>query len=189
MIFFINTKIKLIDKHYYIDYKGTYLMIDKLFIQKPELDIIRNYYFYKHQEMNYKNKFISELFCFNSQHELDLFIFLNNIQSIGINTIENIFKIGADTFMKDIQNLQAFEIKQKYQLKENQILNIYKQFKLINKTNVVDKQKDLIINNLISLGFNKNKVYSIINHDYEIFKNREMDFVIRKFVELLKNES
>ncbi|MDE6473046.1 MAG: hypothetical protein K2K73_01400, partial [Ureaplasma sp.] len=60
MIFFINTKIKLIDNHYYIDYKGTYLMIDKLFIQKPELDVIRNYYFYKHQEMNYKNKFISE---------------------------------------------------------------------------------------------------------------------------------
>lgn len=189
MIFFINTKLKLIDKHYYINFNGVNLMIDKLFINNPNLDLVRNYYFFKHQEINYKNKYISRLYCFNSQLELDFFIFLNDIQSIGINTIENIFKIGIDIFIDDIKNLQPFEIKQKYQLKENQILNIYKQFKLVNKNEIKDKQKDIIINNLVSLGFNKTKVQSIINHKYDLFKNKEMNFVIKKFVEILKNES
>ncbi len=143
-------------------------------------------YVKKYTYINEKQTIEDNLIVFHNFELLRMFTQIISLNGFGLKTTINIFNQGAREFFEMLSNGQYDEIKEKYNLNFKQMASLMKPKE--KTTTKMSKKMQEVSNALENLGYKKTIIKKCLNSNLSLLEETNFSILLKKFVELIKNE-
>lgn len=190
MILNTFTTLKKIDNEWFIELFNINFLITEINLwnnnqfSNKKLITKNNWWVYIKNFINKKQILETSIFLFLSKEILDLFLYLIGLDGFGIKSTNNICQKNPYKFIELKKNNDINGIKNFFKLNTNQISSIFNNSEINSENDKIKKISQILTN----LGYKKNLIQKIVNKNLELLNENDYSLLIKKFVELVKNE-
>lgn len=190
MILNTFTTLKKIDNEWFIELFNINFLITEINLwnnnqfSNKKLITKNNWWVYIKNFINKKQILETSIFLFLSKEILDLFLYLIGLDGFGIKSTNNICQKNPYKFIELKKNNDINGIKNFFKLNTKQISSIFNNSEINSENDKIKKISQILTN----LGYKKNLIQKIVNKNLELLNENDYSLLIKKFVELVKNE-